>query len=296
MGAQNRGFLSSSMLLFKSRLEIIIPVTWAATLASIIAGKGFPPLTEAFLSIIAVMMIVASVYIYNDITDRKMDAYSEQDKKKGRPIAHEKVSIANAKWFVGITGLTGLGICLILSPAVFIIGFTYYTLVFLYSHPRVHFKSMFIVKNLVTSMLFPVAFLLSGTAVEHRISSTTAFLATTYYVLTVLLLPAIADMLDYKEDLAFNVRTLGNTLSWKQNLTLFNGGLLVLIGGNILYFQLFDVNLLTPIVTSVIAGALMVYSYTLRNESGETASYKLRPVSYALVLMNPLLIALGIVF
>ncbi len=296
MTMEKKGFLESSMVLFKSRKDIIFAVTWAATLTTIIAGKGVPPLTPSFLSIIAVMMITLSVYIYNDTVDQETDSYSEQEKKKGRPVANGTVSETNAMRFVYVTGILGLGLCLMISRIVFLIGFTYFTLFFLYSYPRVRFKEIYIVKNLITSFLMPAAFLISGAAVEHKISQSTAFLAFTYYALTVLVIPAIADMLDYEEDKSFNVRTIGNTLSWKQNLILYNIGILVLIAGSAVSYLLFDFSYFVPILTSVIGISLMAYSYNLRNESGLTASYKLRPVTYVLVLLNPLLLALGAVF
>ena len=293
---EKNGFLESSIALFKSRKDIIFAVTWAATLTTIIAGKGVPPLTPSFLSIIAVMMITLSVYIYNDTVDQETDSYSGQEKKKGRPVANGTVSEANAMRFVYVTGILGLGLCYMLSRVVFIIGFTYFTLFFLYSYPSVRFKEIYVVKNLITSFLMPAAFLIGGAAVEHRISPSIAFLAFTYYALTVLVIPAIADMLDYEEDKTFNVRTIGNTLSWKQNLILYNIGILVLIAGSVVSYLLFDFSYFVPMLTSVIGISLMAYSYNLRNESGLTASYKLRPVTYVLVLLNPLLLALGAVF
>ena len=293
---EKKGFFESSILLFKSRKEIIFAVTWTGTLATIIAGKGIPPLTESFLSIIAVMLIVLSVYIYNDVVDREMDAYSEQEKKKGRPIAHGIVSETNAMRFVYLTGLIGLSLCLMLNRVVFSIGFVYYILLFLYSYPSVRFKKMYIIKNLITSLLMPTAFLISGAAVENTLSISMSFLAFAYYILTFLVIPAIADMLDVEEDLAFNVKTLGNTLSWKQNLILYNIGILVLVVSSAISYLLFDISYFVPIITSVVGISLMAYSYKLRNESGLTASYKLRPVSYALILINPLLLALGAAF
>jgi len=293
---EKKGFLESSIALFKSRKDIVFAVTWAAALTTLIAGKGTPPLTESFLSIIAVMTITLSVYIYNDTVDQEMDSYSEQEKKKSRPVANGLVSETNAMRFVYLTGLMGLGLCLMISRLVFSIGFVYYSLFFLYSYPGVRFKEIYVVKNLVTSFLMPASFLISGAAVEHRLSLSISFLAFTYYALTVLVIPAIADMLDYEEDKAFNVRTIGNTISWKQNLILYNIGILVLIVGSAVSYLLFDFSYFVPILTSAIGITLMGYSYRLRNESGLTASYKLRPVTYVLVLLNPLILALGAVF
>ena len=71
---------------------------------------------------------------------------------------------------------------------------------------------------------------------------------------------------------------------------------MVLIIGNAVSYFLYDVNYFVPIITSAIGLTLMGYSYKLRNEPGKTASYKLRPVSYVLILLNPLLLALGAIF
>ena len=244
--AESRNFFESSLILLKSRREIILAVTWTASLASIIAGKGLPPITKSLLSIIATMMIVASVYIYNDVIDREMDAHSEQDKKKARPIAHGKVSPKNAMTFVYITGLIGLGACFMINLTALIIGSTYYVFVFLYSYPRVRFKDMFILKNLITALLMPTAFLISGVAIENRLSSIMALISLTYYFLTVLLQPAIADMLDYQEDISFNVRTVGNTLSWKQSLILYNIGIIMFVASNIISYFVFSFHYIVP--------------------------------------------------
>ena len=241
-------------------------------------------------------MLNLSVYLYNDLIDRDMDSFSQQDKKKSRPIAHGEVSEINAKKLIILTGLSGLGSCLLLNTTVFTIGLTYYILLILYSYPTVRFKTKYVIKNLITSLVLPAAFLITGVAVENRMSFNISFLALSYFILSFLLIPAIADMLDYEEDLAFNVKTLGNTLSWKQNLILFNIGIMVIIVSGFISYQIFNVSYFVPIILSVIGIPIMVYSYKLRNESGLTASYKLRPVGYILVVLTPLILALGSVF
>ena len=290
------GFFTSSIALIKSRKEIAFVVTWTTALATIISGKGIPPITQSFLSIIATFMIVMSVYIYNDVIDREMDAYSEQEKKKTRPIAHGKVSETNAMRFVYLTGLIGLGLSLMLSRIVFNIALTYCFFMFLYSHPSVRFKSRYIIKTIVSCLLLPTAFLIGGAAVENTISTTMLFLAFAWYALSFLVSPSIADMLDAEEDLAFNIKTIGNTLSWKQNLILYNIGIIVLIASSAISFLLYDISFFVPIITSVAGITLMAFSYKLRNENGLTASHKLRPVSSILLMLNPLLLALGAVF
>jgi len=290
---EKKGLFASSVELFKSRKEIAFASTWTTALASIMAGKGFPPLTPSLISIIASLMLIMSVYIYNDYIDRDMDAYSKQDKKKGRPIAHGKVSEVNAKRFVYITGILGLSLCLILGHLVFIIGSTYFLLLILYSHPIVRFKTMYVVKNLVTAISPPATFLITMTAIENTITVRASTLAFAYFVLMFAIVPAIGDMLDYEEDLAFNIKTIGNTLSWKSNLIIFNIGVIIVIASCAIASLLFNHSYIVTYGTSVLGILIISYTFKLRNESGLTASYKLRPVGFGFAVMVPLFWTLG---
>jgi 4-hydroxybenzoate polyprenyltransferase len=296
MKMEKKGFIGSVIMLSKSRIEIIFATTWTTALATIIAGKRFPPIKLSFLTIVAMMMINLSIYIDNDIIDRDMDAHSKNEKKRGRPIAHGKVSVTNAKRVVYITGLLGLGLCWLINMNVFSIGLVYYVILLLYSYPSVRFKTMYIIKNLVTSLVPAATFIIGGIALENRISFSILFLALAYFILSFTVQPVIADMLDFEEDRAFNVKTLGNTLTWKQNLILFNIGLIVIILTGVISYQMFNVSFYAPLILSAICIPAMVYSYMLRNENRLTASYKLRPVGLVLILITPLTLALWSVF
>ncbi len=293
---EKNGFVASSIALFKSRKEVVLGVTWSTTLATIIAGRGFPPITKSFLSIIVMMMLSLSVYIYNDVIDREMDGYSNMEKKKGRPIAHGVVSVSNAMRFVLVTAIMGFGIAFILGRVVFTISVVYYTLFYLYSYPSVRFKTVYIIKNVITSMVLPAGLLIGGAAIENTISTTMLFLSSLYFAFMFLILPAGADCLDLEEDKAFNVKTIGGTLSWRQNIYLFNVGVVVIIAGATISYTLFNMSYITPILMTVLGLPVMMYSMSLAKEDGITAAYKLRPVGYAFLLLTPLIITLGAVF
>jgi len=291
-----KGFLTSSILLFKSRKEVIFGVTWPTTLATLIAGKGFPPISKTLLSIFAIMMLSLSVYIYNDIIDRKMDAYSNKEKKKGRPIAHGVVSVENAKLFVIFTSIIGLSISLLLGRVVFFLGIIYSILFYLYSYPRVRFKEKFIMKNVITSLVFPAGLLLGGAAIEGTISPIILFLAVTEYIFMFLILPVGADYLDLEEDKAFNIKTIGGTLSWRNNIILFNIGVIVIILSTAISYFLFDISYISFILMAVFGVPLMLYSINLIKENGITAAYKLRPIGYTYLMLTPLFITIGVIF
>ena len=293
---EKNGLFTSSIALIKSRKEVVFGVTWTTALATIIAGKGFPLITKSFLSIMALMMMSLSVYIYNDLVDREMDAYSDQEKKKGRPIANGKVSKNIASKFIIVTGLLGLGLCYMINTTVFVIGATYSIIMYLYSYPLIRFKTVYILKNVVTSIVLPMAFLIGGAAIQNTVSTTMLFLFLTFYVFMFSILPAGADCLDLVEDKAFNVKTIGGTLSWRQNVYLFNFGILIIIAGAAISYIFFNMSYYTPILMTAFGLPVMKYTLGLVKENGETAAYKLRPVGYGFLMLTPLIITLGAVF
>jgi 4-hydroxybenzoate polyprenyltransferase len=288
--------IKSFFILFNSRKEIVFAVTWGTSLATLIAGRGFPPIFISLQSIIAVAMLSLSVYVYNDIIDRDMDAYSDKEKKKGRPIAHKRVTIPTAYKFIAFTAILGLGISYIIGITTFIISLIFYIVFFLYSYPKIRFKSMFIIKNIVTSAIIPVSILIGGTAVEGRVSPTILFSAGALYIFTFFVLPAGADCLDLEEDKAFEIKTIGGTLTWKQNLILFDSGIILLTLLTIVAYKQLLFTYYTPLLIGTFGLALLIFTLKLLNEDGKEASYKLRPVGYAYLMLIPLFLAIGIIF
>ena len=288
--------LRSFQMLIKSRKEIIFGITWSTSLATVIAGRGFPPIYQSVLSIFAAAMLFFSVYIYNDIIDREMDAYSDKEKKRGRPIAHEQVNVKTAYIFIIITGLLGLITSYIISISTFTVAVAFYIIFFLYSYPPVRFKKMYVIKNVVTSATVPTGILMGGTAVNGTFTQTTLFIAALTYVFMFLILPAGADCLDIEEDKAFGIKTIGGTLSWRQNLILFDLGILILIIVTVFTYQRFAFNYLVPLLVTGFGLPLIIYSTKLMKEDGITAAYKLRPAAYSYLMLVPLFIALGSIF
>lgn len=290
------GILKSSLTLINSRKEVIIALTWSTALATVIAGKGLPPISKSFLSIIAIMFITLSVYIYNDIIDREMDAYSKKESKKGRPIANGVVSVNFAKKFVLITAGLGFFTTLLISKTAFIIGFFYYVLYFLYSYPQVRFKTKFIMKNIVTSSAMPISFLLGGVAVQNSLSTTIVFLAGTYFIFLFLTLPAGADCVDIEEDRAFKVKTIGGTLTWRQNILLFNLGILLMILSAFTLHKIFGMNYLPPVLMASIGIPIIIYNISISNLDSLKGIDKLRPVGYSYLMLTHLILTLGVLF
>jgi 4-hydroxybenzoate polyprenyltransferase len=228
--------------------------------------------------------------------DREIDSKSKLEEKKKRPIPNGQVSERNAIIFVYITGTIGLVSCMLIDGIVFVFGFTYFLLLLLYSYPLVHFKSIYVVNNIITSLVLPVSFLISGIAIEKTVSSGIVFLGFTYFTFTFLILPAVVDVLDYEGDLAYNLKTIGNQFTWKQTLILFNIGIVSIIFCGLIGHLLYDLSPYVPLILCEIGLPVMAYTYKIRNESGVTASHKLRLSGNLLVHLTPLILALGTIY
>jgi 4-hydroxybenzoate polyprenyltransferase len=196
--------------------------------------------------------------------------------------------------FVKVTGLLGLAICTLISITVLNIGIIYSSILYLYSYPIVRFKTVYILKNLVTSIVLPVGILMGGLAVENTVSTTTLFLFFAYFAFMFFIQPAGVGYM--AEDKAFTVKTIRGTLSWRQNVYLFNLGVLIIIICASISNYLFNMSYLTPVLMTIFGLPVMIYTFGLAKENGITASYKLKPVSYAFLLITSLIITLGAIF
>jgi len=83
--------LNNTRMLVKSRIEPIFAWPWGTLIACLMAGKGFPPITNTFLAVFSTLFITASVYIYNDYIDREMDRLNFL--KKNRPLVTGEVPV-----------------------------------------------------------------------------------------------------------------------------------------------------------------------------------------------------------
>lgn len=291
----DNGLVGSSISLFSSRKEVVFAFTWGTATATVIAGRGFPPIHTSLLSIIAVMLLSLSVYIYNDVIDRDTDAYSQTPKKKGRPIAHNKVPVSDAMKFVYITGVSGLALSYLINKFVFGVGLVFLVMFYLYSYPKVRLKRMYIMKNVVLAATLPTAILIGGAAVENRLSPMMLYTSAAFYVFIFLAGPAGTDCMDLEEDKAFGIKTIGGTLTWKQNVMLFELAILSMMVFTSTMYKALMFSYISPLLVTGFGVPVMIYLYRLTGEDAVTGSHKLRPVAYGYLMLVPLFIAIGTV-
>ena len=98
--------ISTYLLFARAHKENFFSWTWATLIGCLIAGKGFPSPIPTIQSVLVVLAITSSVYIYNDVHDIELDRLNP--KKRERPLPTGQSTIEDAMRLVYITGLIGL--------------------------------------------------------------------------------------------------------------------------------------------------------------------------------------------
>lgn len=256
--------LRSIPVLMRSKIKYLFAWSWTLALSLLIAGKGFPPIMPSILIFLSMIFVVTSVYTYNDINDREMDR--ENVVKKNRPIASGEISKADAEKVVYLFGIIGLAIAWFVNIYSFGFILLYFTNFFLYSHPRIRFKNMFLGKDFSIFIGWPLTCL----AANYAISSTFSVIAFSSSILTSMLVltqgPIGNESSDIVEDIKYGVKSLSTMLNWKQKVQLMLLGIIIqIILVPIIQIQ-FGSNFLLPVISILMLLTLLKFSYPLINK------------------------------
>ena len=235
--------------LVKSRIEPIFAWPWSALIACLMAGRGFPPIFITVLVVFSMILITASVYIYNDIVDREMDQYNF--KKKNRPLVTGEVSLRFAQYFVVITAVLGLALAYIINWNVFVWSSIYFLLFFIYSYPYIRLKKMYVLKEVVVAMVIPMSSVIGSYAVLNSISLPIIYAGSTMGLFGFLMLPALNDSLDVDEDKIYGMKTLAQTLSWRLRTYMIGLGVILMVILTYTASAWFNFSLILPLITVV---------------------------------------------
>ena len=283
--------IKSTLTLIKSRPEALFIWSWCTLIACLIVGRGAPPLVPTFTAIGSTLFLTASAYIYNDLCDAEMDRLNPD--KKSRPLASGEVSESFAYRFIAVTGIIGLGIGLTLNRVAFIFSLTYYVLFMLYSWPGVRFKKMFIVKEIVTCLAWPLLALVGVYAVTGSFSLPGIFAGVMMGIFSFLGLPALSDSLDEEEDTMFEVNSLARALSWKRRIQFLGAAILIMMVVTTLTYAQLGFNTLLPI--TIVGSSLILLRFVIPIYGGFEREnvQKVRTVTYLYVIMSQIFIVLG---
>lgn len=186
--------------------------------------------------------IVACVYSYNNITDKKEDKIN-----RGKINAFSKSK--SGTYVVFLCALFGLLFSFYVSSSSFILSAIFVVAGFLYSRFRI--KSYFLVKNLYTAF-FTSFLLLIGAA--HLEFSQEFFLYYLLFFISLLLGSIIADLRDFEGDNKVGLRTLPVILGYRKTKYLVYSGLILSF---LLVFRI-DFSVLFPILPFILLSLFFV--------------------------------------
>jgi 4-hydroxybenzoate polyprenyltransferase len=270
--------LRSTATLVRSRLEAIFVWSWATTVSCLIVGRGFPPLIPTLKSIVAMIFISLSVYIYNDINDRELDKINPF--KKTRPLPAGKVPIKHAKILVVISSLIGLSVAFSINFYCFIFSLVYFILYSIYSYPKIHLKKRYIIKESVVTSGFILTSLVGSYAVVGMFAKNAFFASLINSFLSFAFQPVITDTSDIEVDRIQGVKTIAMVLSWKRKMQLLITSVLIIMTITPLTYVQFGFNMMFPIY--IVAGSLMFLSYMfpMINKFEQIKTLKTRKVAF----------------
>ena len=213
--------------------------------------------------------------------------------KKSRPLASGEVSEQFAYRFIAITGILGLGIGFTINRMAFLFSVIYYALFMLYSWPGVRFKKMFLLKELVTCLAWPLLALFGVYAVSGHFSLSGIFAGVMMGVFSFLGLPALSDSLDEEEDSMFEVNSLARALSWKRRIEFLGTAILIMMVVTTLTYAQLGFNTLLPITVVGSSLILLRFVVPIYNGFDRDKVQKVRTVTYLYVIMSQIFIVIG---
>jgi 4-hydroxybenzoate polyprenyltransferase len=283
--------VKNSVTLIKSRPEAIFIWTWCTLIACLVMGNGFPSLTPTFMVMGSIALLTASTYIYNDYCDSEMDGHS--DVHSDRPIATGEVSKGFARGFIAVTAVLGLGLGYIINMNTFLLGAAYWVMFTLYSAPFVRFKRIFIVKELVIAIAWPLLALAGVYAIGNTFSFTGIYAGLMMGMFSFMGMPALSDSFDEKEDKMYGIKTLAGALSWPNRVLLLVSALVLMMGITLLTFNRLGFNAVLPI--TIVGSSLLLLRMVapIYKSFDQEKALKVRKITYLYVMLSQVFVVLG---
>jgi len=246
--------------LIKSRVFLVIVYSLNVILALIASSKlnGSDIFTfgrNLVHSLLSIVPIVLSVYIFNDLTDIKIDKINKLD----RPLVNGGASKNEARKLVNILGIFGLAVAFTINLRVFLFSLTYFILFTSYSFPPIRLKGKFLINKLTVGIGTFVTYLIGG-AVAGEIP-VPVFLMAIYGFVGSFSTSVVIDLRDIGGDKIYEVKTM--PVTWSPNITVrFAMALISLLGVaiTIVFFYLgFNIAFLMLLICGFVAWIYVLY-------------------------------------
>ena len=251
---------SSIVVLLKSRMLEAISYTWLAAVGALLATHGSPQIVPTILACASAFSIALCVYVYNDITDAEMDELNPT--KSRRPLPSKKVTRAEAKNFVYLTGIISLILPLFVNLEISLLCVFWLGWFLVYSLPQIRLKKRLILKESTPAIGYFLSTIVGAKAVGP-VSLTVMFGGLMSGLFIFFSLPAFRDTTDIKEDTLYGIKSLATILSWKQRLEmviLFVLGIMTLTP---LTYMNLGFNAIFPIITVAMGFILLRFLFPL---------------------------------
>ena len=281
----------TSVTLIRSRLEAMFIWSWNTFMACMIAGRGSPPFIPSVLSVVGVVLISLSVYLYNDLTDVNMDKLNSV--KRNRPLPAGKASQENALTLVYLSAFAGLAIVLLADIRSFVFGLLHFVLFTVYSHPKVHLKKKFLFKESIIALGVPLTSLVGIYAVADSFVTHAFFASILFAFFTYMAQPVLTDSIDIEEDRQAGVRSLATILSWKRRVQLLVAGSIMVMVLIPLTYRAFGFNIVLPLY-AIVGGIIFLAAVVpLLGKFEEYAVLKAKKVAYVFFILLQISFIIG---
>lgn len=244
-------------MLLSSRKELIGVWVWGAIVASLLVGRGLPPLQPTLISITSFFFLAIAVYIYNDVVD--MDADKHNSFKNNRPLPSGKVNRADAMKLVYIASILGLSIGFLNNLPSFLFSLLYFLVFGLYSYPRIHLKKRFLFKESVISS----GILIEGLSICYAILGTFSSMVfiglMLFSIFAFFIMPSGFDSTDVEADKLQGVKSIASILTWKRRMQFAITGMFIIMTITPFTYINFGYNMLLPIL--IVMGGLVFLRY-----------------------------------
>ena len=247
-----KNILGFILLLVKSR--IIVYGFAIASLGTYFIANGFQvPDVFIILKITASTYLLAlATYLYNDLTDLKVDSVNNTDTSySSKKAEYKRILYATTMFFV-----IGVILAFSINPMVGLASLAFCGLAIAYSHPFTHLKNIFVIKTVVTALGGFIASMMGAFAAENISSLVLA--SSVIVFLFYFVNGPLNDIRDVKGDKSGGRRTIPIVIGVQNSFYLVNAIIFSVISILVISFLLFNVHALGLTAGLLITGYLLV--------------------------------------
>jgi len=246
----------SYFMLFWERKRKLLSYPLVTLISLLIASRFSPPILSSLVTILAMLFVSASVYIYNNITDLEMDKLNPS--KANNLLPSGRVSVKVALSFVFVSSIIGFLLAFFTNVEILVSIMSFFVLYIAYSHHSIRLKKRFLLKEATIAAGLFISCLVGGFS-AGAITPAVIFFALFMSSGTIMVAPTFVDHTDRVEDEIFGGKNLATILKWKRKMELVIAFVLIVMIITPLTYINLGFNVVFPII--VVASCLLFLRY-----------------------------------